>query len=91
MFSLKYQSKFKKDLKIMQKRQKNIDLLKKVIRILESGEKLPEKYRDHALNGEFSGYRDCHIQNDWLLIYKIDYEISMISFYRTGSHSDIFR
>ena len=52
---------------------------------------LPEKYREHDLIGEFNGYKDCHIQNDWVLIYKIDKTISLISLYRTGTHSDLFR
>jgi len=90
MLKLKYQSKFKKDLKIMQKRHKNMELLKEVIRVLCNEEKLPEKYCDHPLFGEYSGYRDCHIQGDWILVYKIDHEISLLSLYRTGTHSDLF-
>jgi mRNA interferase YafQ len=75
----------------MQKRQKNMNHLKEVIEMLCEEKELPEKFCDHALSGEYSGYRDCHIQNDWLLIYKIDKESSLISLYRTGTHSDLFK
>ncbi|MDR2667130.1 MAG: type II toxin-antitoxin system YafQ family toxin [Holosporales bacterium] len=91
MLNLRYQSQFKKDLKVMQKRQKNMNHLKEVIEMLCEEKELPEKFCDHALSGEYSGYRDCHIQNDWLLIYKIDKESSLISLYRTGTHSDLFK
>lgn len=62
---------FKRDFKRIQKRGLNTDLLKKVIQILANGEQLPEKYRDHALTGNWVGYRECHILPDWLLVYKI--------------------
>ena len=50
---------------------------------------LPEKYKDHRLKGSFSAYRDCHIEPDWLLIYKP--RPTEITFVRTGTHSDLFR
>ena len=58
--------------------------------MLADGEKLPQKYSDHALKGIFSGYRECHIEPDWLLIYKISEDVLVLSLYRTGSHSDLF-
>ena len=90
MMEIRYHNKFKKDLKTLKKRKKNLELLKEVITMLAEEKVLPEKYREHDLIGEFNGYKDCHIQNDWVLIYKIDKTISLISLYRTGTHSDIF-
>lgn len=88
---LKYHKKFKKDLKKLQKRCEDLSLLKEVIMLLCKGKELPKKYRDHSLTGEYAGYRDCHIQNDWVLIYKIEEELSLLSLHRTGTHSDLFK
>lgn len=88
MLQPEYTGQFKKDLKRIQKRQLNIELLKDIIRQLCSEETLPEKNRDHELSGEWKGCRECHIQPDWLLIYEIGNGI--IVFERTGSHSDLF-
>ena len=57
--------------------------------LLATGEPLPEKNRDHPLHGDYEGYRECHINPDWLLIYEKDTEIRIISLYRTGAHSDL--
>lgn len=83
-------SKFKKDYKTAIKRNLNINLLDDVIRILASGENLPEKYSDHQLVGNFKGYRECHIEPDWLLVYSIEYNDLVLVLTRTGTHSDIF-
>ena len=81
-------NQFKKDYKSAIKRHLNIDLLDDIIRKLSSGETLPEKNRDHALTGNWSGHRECHIQPDWLLIYyQTDTELYL---YRTGTHADLF-
>lgn len=74
----------------MQKRGKDISKLEKVIDILSSGGIFPEKYLDHALSGNYSGYRECHIEPDWLLIYKIENATLTLILFRTGSHSDLF-
>ena len=58
---------------------------------LANGEELPPKNRDHALSGDFSGCRECHIQPDWLLIYEIDDNTLYLYLTRTGTHSDLFR
>lgn len=89
-YVVKYTTKFKKDYKNIQKRGYNVELLTEVIRILASGETLPEKYKDHALTGDYIGYRDCHILNDWVLIYRIDNDIVVLTLTRTGTHSDLF-
>ena len=71
------------------KRNLNISLLKEVVTLLSMGEKLPEKYRDHALTGNWVGHRECHISPDWLLIYRIENDILVLTLSRTGSHSDL--
>ncbi len=88
MLKPEYTAKFKKDLKNVQKRNYNIDILKETILKLCKEEVLPFKNHDHGLSGEWSGCRECHISSDWLLIYQADNGI--IVFERTGSHSDLF-
>ena len=67
-----------------------MELLAEVIRLLASGETLPEKNKDHALSGEYSGCRECHILPDWLPIYEIANEELILYLTRTGTHSDLF-
>ena len=82
--------KFKKDLKAVIKRGYNIALLEVVVDILASGQELPVKYKDHALIGNYKGCRECHITQDWLLIYEIDGDELILYLTRTGTHSDLF-
>lgn len=84
-------TQFKKDLKKIQKQNKNIKLLSEIIDLLADGKSLPEKNRDHELNGNFKGFRECHIQPDWLLIYEISDSELILFLTRTGSHSDLFK
>ena len=72
----------------MKKRGKDMELLKTVTDILLKNAPLPREYKDHALGHNLSGYRDCHIDPDWLLIYAIQGDSLYLS--RTGSHSDLF-
>lgn len=90
-YTIKTTSIFKKDLKLTAKRGYNIKELNDVVEILANGNKLPEKYKDHNLNGNYKGYRECHIQPDWLLVYKIENDILVLTLSRTGTHSDLFR
>lgn len=83
-------TKFKKDYKLAIKRGLNIDLLDEIIRALSRGEMLPEKNKDRELTGDWAGHRECHIQPDWLLIYRIENDILVLTLSRTGSHSDLF-
>lgn len=83
-------NQFKKDLKLAKKRGYDLDKLKEVIATLANGEALDAKYRDHLLSGDYGGYRECHIQPDWLLVYKIYGEQLMLFLARTGTHSDLF-
>lgn len=82
-------TQFKKDYKLALKRHLNIDLLDDIIRALSRGETLPEKNKDHSLSGDWTGHRECHIQPDWLLIYRIDDDVLVLTLVRTGTHSDI--
>ncbi len=90
MLNLRYSNKFKKDYKLIQKRGYKIDKLKEVITILREQKSLPEKYQDHALMGNYVGFRECHIEPDWLLIYKIENDELLLVLSRTGTHSDLF-
>ncbi len=71
------------------KRHFDIGLLDDIIRQLSSRETLPEKTREHFLTGEWKGYRECHIQPDWLLIYRIEEGLLVLALARTGTHSDL--
>ena len=89
-YNIKPSTQFKKDLKTAKERGYDLRLLATVIDRLASGEPLPQKNRDHALTGNFSGCRECHITPDWLLIYEL-YERDLILYLtRTGTHSDLF-
>jgi mRNA interferase YafQ len=83
-----YTTKFKKDLSQAQKRKLNISLLRGVISDLIEEKKLSKKYQDHPLSGNYKGFRDCHIEPDWILIYKT--RKGIIVFARTGTHSDLY-
>ncbi|EOS69103.1 RelE/StbE family addiction module toxin [Lachnospiraceae bacterium MD308] len=89
-YTVKPTAKFQRDLKRVQKRGYNISLLTDIIKKLADGEQLPEKNRDHSLNGEFVNCRECHITPDWLLIYEIDNGELILYLTRTGTHSDLF-
>lgn len=89
MLNIRYKKSFEKDVRRASKRSCDLDKLKAAIRILAEGKALSAKYRDHFLSGNYSGHRECHIQPDWLLIYKK--ELDMIIFERTGTHSDLFK
>lgn len=91
MLTIRYESTFKKDYKRIKKRGYDIRLLEEVISMLAEQKRLPEKYRDHALLGEFASCRECHITPDWLLIYKVSNEELVLYLTRTGTHSDPFR
>jgi len=83
-----YTRQFERDLKKAKKRHKKIEKLKIILRSLIEGEELDPIHRDHKLIGNWLGRRECHIESDWSLIYKI--EDDYITFERTGSHSDLF-
>ena len=78
----------KKDAKRMQKRGKNMQKLADVLSMLASGKTLPEKFCDHKLSGVLKGFRECHIEPDWLLVYMIDKGELVLTATGTGSHAD---
>lgn len=90
MLKIEFHTQFKKDYKQAIKRRLNIDLLTEVIDKLARQQTLKLKYKDHALTGNYKGFRECHIQPDWLLDYKIDGDRLVLTLVRTGSHSDLF-
>ena len=89
LLELKRTAQFRKDLKLVVKRRLNIDLLDDIIQTLRERKPLDPKYRDHALTGNYAGFRECHIQPDWLLIYMIDEKNLILTASRTGTHSDL--
>lgn len=92
MLSIEYRAQFKKDYKLAIKRGCNSAELINVLTFLANEKPLPEKYKDHALTDskDYKGMRECHIQPDWLFIYKIENELSILRLIRTGTHSDLF-
>ena len=92
---MKYQlilsSKFKKSLKLAKKRGLDISLLDSIVERLLHGIPLDKKFRDHPLKGKWDGFRECHIQPDWLLIYLIENDILTLTLVDTGTHTDLFK
>ena len=88
--SVKPTTQFKKDYKLAMKRRLAMELLDGIIATLAMGEPLPEKNKDHALTGNWAGHRECHILPDWLLIYRIEDDVLVLTLSRTGTHSDLF-
>lgn len=83
-------NQFRKDYKRIKKRGYDLSLLGSVIDTLLSDNQLDPKHHNHPLSGNWSGYMECHIQPDWLLIYHIDKDLLILSLSRTGNHSDLF-
>ena len=87
---ISWTNQFKKDYKLALKRHLDIRLLDDIIRKLAACEPLPEKNKDHPLSGDWVGHRECHIQPDWLLVYKVENDLLILTLSRTGTHSDLF-
>lgn len=90
-YTIKRSGKFKKSYKLAQKRGLDIALLKDVIHKLGNGIALDKKYKDHALKGKWTGFRECHIQPDWLLVYLVEDDILTLTLIDTGTHADLFQ
>ena len=90
MLKFRTTGQFEKDYKRMQKRGKDVEKLHAVMQLLINEDALHSHHRDHPLMGNFKDRRECHIEPDWLLIYKLSKKEKTITFERTGSHSDIF-
>ena len=89
-YIVKTTTQFKKDFKLAKKRGLKMELLREVITVLAMGETLPEKNKDHALTGNWIGHRECHILPNWLLVYRLEDEVLVLTLTRTGTHSDLF-
>ena len=90
MYNLRFTNKIQRNIKLLKKRGKDLDKLTVVLKLLQNGEELPAKYKDHALTGNYIGCRECHIEPDWLLVYAIINEELIILLLTTGFHSDLF-
>ncbi|MDO8899233.1 MAG: type II toxin-antitoxin system YafQ family toxin [Bacteroidales bacterium] len=90
LYELTRTTQFKRDLKRITKRNYDLSKLEKFLLQLVSGQALPEKYKVHPLSNNFKGYFDCHIEPDWIILYKKDETNKLITLVRTGTHSDIF-
>ena len=90
MLEIVMSNRFKKDLKMAARRGYNIELLDEIVNKLANRELLPEKNRDHALSGDYTGCRECHIAPDWLLVYQVEDKELILYLMRTGTHSDLF-
>lgn len=89
-YTVKLTSQFKRDYKLAMKQHRDITLLDDTIKLLATGATLPDTYKDHPLSGNWKGHRECHIMPDWLLIYKIDKGILVLTLTRTGTHCELF-
>lgn len=85
-----FTNQFQRDARLAKRRGKDMGKLEALVRLLTAGENLPPRYRDHPLSGNFAGRRDCHLEPDWLVIYRFVSE-DEVRFERTGTHSDLFR
>ena len=90
MLKIKFTNKFKKDNKLLKKRNYDLSLMDNVIEMLANEQTLPAKYHDHALAGLYTGFRECHILPDWLLVYRVENDTMTLVLSRTGTHSDLF-
>lgn len=91
MYQIKFTTAYKKSYKLMKKRGLDLSALDTVVDLLRQGRQLDEKYRDHALSGNYAGFRECHVKPDWLLIYLVENDILTLTLVDTGTHSDIFK
>lgn len=89
-YTVKTTSQFKKDYKLAMKQRRDLSLLRTVVALLADGKPLPQQYHDHPLSGRWQGHRECHISPDWLLIYRLEKGILVLTLSRVGSHGELF-
>lgn len=89
MLDIRYQSRFRRDVRLLARRGYDMQRLQVAIELLQADQALPEQYHDHALSGNWSGFRECHVGPDWLLVYKVIRSELVLVCVRTGTHSDI--
>ena len=90
MYSFTRSSKFRRDVRRCQRQHKDMETFKVIHELLIAGKPLQAKYKDHVLIGNWVNHRECHLEPDWLLIYRIDEEGKIIEYVRMGSHADLF-
>lgn len=90
MLHIEVTTKFKRDLKLAKRRNKDLSALKEIMNQIVAEKPLDKKLKDHTLVGNWHGHRECHIEPDWLLIYKLLQTEKVVIFTRTGSHADLF-
>lgn len=90
MYKIKYSGQFKKSLKLCQKRGLDMSLMREALTLLASNGWLPASYKPHVLSGKYKGIWECHIQPDWLLLWKQDNDSLTLMLVDTGTHSDLF-
>ena len=90
MYQVNYTARMRRDIRRVQRRGKNLSKLADVLALLRTGEPLPEIYRDHQLKGDLEDLRECHIESNWLLIYRIDEGELILLATAKGTHADIF-
>lgn len=90
MLQVEYTTKFKRDLKLAKKRKKDMTSLRQIMQQIQHEKPLAQKLKDHSLSNNWKGYRELHVEPDWLLIYKLIPSEKVVIFVRTGTHSDLF-
>lgn len=90
IYKVKYSSKFKRNYKLAKKRGMNVKLLEEIIDKLRRRIPLEKRYKDHELRGRYKGFRKCHIQPDWLLVYFVEDDVLVLTLVDTGTHADLF-
>lgn len=91
MLNIVPSNQFRKDLKLARKRGLPLERLSTVVQTLAMGLPLEDRYRDHSLTGNYRSFRECHIEPDWLLVYRVDADDLELFLFRTGTHADLFR
>ena len=89
MKKIVFANRFVKEHALMKKRGKDLNKLQNIVELLKTEQRLPSKYKDHKLIGQYEGSRELHIEPDWLLIYKVENQSLILE--RTGTHSDLFK
>ena len=90
MYSIRYSGLFKKQLRLMSKRGKDLTKINEVVLLLSETGNLPAKYRPYKLKGDYSGYWEAHINPNWLIVWEVNESVLVLILIATGSHSDLF-
>ena len=89
-YDVQMSTRYRRDAERLERQGKKIKKLDDAVKLLRTGEPMPPQYRDHPLKGEWFGFRECHIEDDWILIYRIDKGELLLYLTRTGTHDDLF-